>query len=43
MKSIEYIVGCLIVIVISFIFYPKTPIEEIEPELHDYFDDYHLE
>ena len=43
MKSIEYIVGCLIIITLSYVFYPKTPSNQIEPEAHDYFDDYPLE
>ena len=43
MKSIEYIVGCLIVITLSYIFYPKTPQHQIEPESLDTFDDYPIE
>jgi hypothetical protein len=43
MKSIEYIVGCLIVITLSYIFYPKTPPHQIEPESLDTFDDYPIE
>ena len=43
MKSIEYIVACLIVITLSYIFYPKTPITEIEPETNNYFDEYPIE
>ena len=43
MKSIEYIVGCLIVITLSYIFYPKTPSHKIEPEMLDTFDDYPIE
>ena len=43
MKSIEYIVACLIVITLSYVFYPKTPITEIEPETNNYFDEYPIE
>ena len=43
MKSIEYIVACLIVITLSYVFYPKTPIREIEPETNNYFDEYPIE
>ena len=43
MKSIEYIVACLIVVTLSYVFYPKTPIREIEPETNNYFDEYPIE
>jgi hypothetical protein len=43
MKTIEIIVASITALILFYIIIPKEDPQKIEPELHDYFDDYPLE